>query len=62
MIFDWLALSLTLQRRQEELEREGQFSALPGSIEPPFLICLDQLTINQRLVAQPGELKVRLQC
>jgi len=40
VIFDWLALSLTLQRRQEELEREGQFSALPGSIEPPFVnIC-----------------------
>jgi len=31
---------VVVQRRQEELEREGQFAALPGSIEPPFVnIC-----------------------
>jgi len=35
-----LSLTWLVQRRQEELEREGQFTALPGSIEPPFVnIC-----------------------
>lgn len=35
-----LLVVMWLQRRQEEMEREGQYPALPGSIEPPHVnIC-----------------------